>query len=74
MTAKEKLELAVRTFTEIRDLKTRIYTQHLERGLTDQAAHTLDELVTWNTAIMMLTNEAVLMDTAQICGIEVNEP
>lgn len=73
MTAEERLELAIRTFTELRDMQTRIYKSDKEEGLADLAARRMDEVLIWDEALMMLANETMLMDVARICGLEVDE-
>ncbi len=73
MTAEERLELAVRTFTELREIDTRLYKSYMEQGLADKAARSMTEVLIWDEALMMLTKEDVLVDIARICGLEVNE-
>lgn len=73
MTAEERLELAIQTMTELRDMHTRLHKQYREQGQTKEADFYMHESLTWDEALMMITKDNVLKDVARICGLEVSE-
>jgi hypothetical protein len=73
MTAEERLELAIRTLTRIRDHRMECYNTSMRLGWFDQAGRNMDEVLIWDQALQMISNDETLMAVAKDYNVEVSE-